>query len=236
MTLIFSDKFAINPQSAEGGGGGAINNVDFSKLNYQNYYTINSSSIPVLINGYYTKFNSPLIVNSGGAEYSANSGVVDFSQPFEINCEFIAPTTAGGAIFGNCYSNQYFRCPSAEFQANGTTTIWTAVSTDGETWTNSFSFTTSEVPTVLGGRYIINHKYDGSNYTVSVTYNENTVTKTQVLSTPPYFKNGSSATSSYFGFGGTANNANLEFKDGKIWIGNTYIKQSGVLTWGCEGK
>ena len=235
MTLIFNEEFAINPQSAEDGGG-TKNNVDLSKLNYQNYYTTTSSGGPLLVNGYYTRFNSPLVVNSGGAEYSANSGVVDFSQPFEINCEFIAPTTAGGAIFGNSYPNQYYRCPSAEFKADGTNTIWTAVSTDGSTWTNAFAFTTSEVPSVLGGRYIINHKYDGSNYTVSVTYNGNTVTKTQVLSTPPYFRGDSSSTSCYFGFGGTAYAGQLQFKDGKIWIGNTYIKQDGVLTWGCESK
>lgn len=236
MTLIFNEEFAINPQSAQSGGGGS--SIDWSKIFYRT--TDNPSNTDGSIQeGYYTNFgNKGIIINQTAVTSSGHSGsnvteCVNFSQPFEINAEFI-PGQLGGAIFGNAVTNQYFSCPSAEFQ-NGQ--IWTAVSTDGTTWTNQFTFTSSEIPIAINETYIINHKWDGTNYTVTVKKGDTVVKKSETLTgTPFYNSNATNTNRSLLCFGGCAGQSSLRFQYGKIFVGNTYIKQNGVLVWGCEGK
>ena len=116
MTLIFNEKFAINPQSAESGGGGGeiVNTVDWSKIGLtssRNTTMPSNYTYPVIFNGrlWISQPNEGFYPR-GSSEDNGTTKVVDFSKPFEIHAKITAPTyvtNKPSCVFGNCYSNQY---------------------------------------------------------------------------------------------------------------------------------
>lgn len=243
MTLIFNEEFAINPQSAESGGGGGgqiVNTIDWSKLgfNLSDYSTdINDRQI---INGGVWLRGWPLIPR-GSADETGATKFVNFSQPFEIHAKFSAPTVdtnRASCIFGNNRTNHYCESPECAYtMQEENNTFWFGLSTDGSNWTYTQRFSTSEVPkSTTGEVYETTSKYTGSEWVVSVTFKGETVTKSLTITGTPYYNNTSSTSSSYFCFGMNGNGSSNALGGGYIYLDNTYIKQNDVLVWGCETK
>lgn len=241
MTLIFNEEFAINPQSAQsGGGGGTKNNVDWSKIGLSKSYNEVSRS------DYNYMSNGSIWVRDDGAFYPRASKTetyttkfVNFSQPFEINVQFTSPTETdrNSVIFGNGYGNQYFRCPACEYQAaNADITFWFGLSTTGTTWDYGVVFSPSEVPKLPAGEtYVVSSKYDGTNWIVTVKWGENNVaTKSVAITGTPYYSSNSGSDGSYLQIGQNASNTSTTAHGIFFYLGNTFVKQNDVLVWGCE--
>ena len=241
MTLKFSNEFAINPQSAASGGGGITNTVDWSKIGF-NLSSYNTSGYPTqIINGQIWRNNEGFYPRATANEANTTK-FVNFSQPFEINVKFSAPTgdtSRNSVIFGNNYYNQYYHTPASEFMYTHENdfVIWCGLSSDGSRWNEAnFGFDTSEISRVAGDIYECNYKYDGSKYTVTVKHNDEVATKSVDVTGTPYYSDASNANGSYFCFGQNASNTATSFHGGYFYLDNTYIKQNGVLVWGCETK
>lgn len=211
-----------------------VNNVDWNKAGYVfgNYST----------GGTYNKILSGKVYAVSGvyprttADETGTTKFVNFSQPFEINFEFTAPTiiSHNHVLFGNGYYNQYFRSPACEYQANSSNvTFWAGLSTSGSTWDYGLSFTPEEIPKVAGDTYNVNYKYDGSRFILSVTHNNITLTKSVAVTGTPYYSTHEASDGTYLSFGKNAENGSTSF-EGYFHAWNTYIKQNGVLVWGCE--
>lgn len=211
-----------------------VNNVDWNKTGYVfgSYGT----------DGTYAKILSGKVYAASGvypratADETGTTKFVNFSQPFEINFEFTAPTVTSHnhVLFGNGYTNQYFHSPACEYQANAANiTFWAGLSTSGSTWDYGLSFTPDEIPKVVGDTYNVNYKYDGSRFILSVTHNNITLTKSVEVVGTPYYNTTYSSSGTYFSFGKNAGNSGTGF-DGYFHAWNTYIKQNDILVWGCE--
>ena len=211
-----------------------VNNVDWNKAGYVfgKYAT----------DGTYDKILSGKVYAANGvypratADETGTTKFVNFSQPFEINFEFTAPTITSHnhVLFGNGYYNQYFRSPACEYQANiSNVTFWAGLSTSGTTWDYGLSFTPEEIPKVAGDIYNVNYKYDGSKFILSVTHNNITLTKSVAVTGTPYYSTHESRDGTYLSFGKNAGNGGTPL-EGYFHAWNTYIKQNGVFVWGCE--
>lgn len=211
-----------------------VNNVDWNKAGYVfgNYGT----------GGTYDKILSGKVYAASGvypratADETGTTKFVNFSQPFEINFEFTAPTITSHnhVLFGNGFYNQYYRSPACEYQANSANvTFWAGLSTSGTTWDYGLAFTPEEIPKVAGDTYNVNYKYDGSKFILSVTHNDITLTKSVAVTGTPYYSTHEAGDGTYLCFGKNADNGSTPF-EGYFHAWNTYIKQNDVLVWGCE--
>lgn len=212
-----------------------VNNVDWNKIGYVfgNYRTDNIYYNKILSGKVYA---APGVYPRGTADESYTTKFVNFSQPFEINIEFTAPavTSHNHVLFGNGYTNQYYRSPACEYQANtANVTFWAGLSTSGTTWDYGLSFTPEEIPKVAGDIYNVNYKYDGSRFILSITHNDITLTKSVEVVGTPYYSTNDDSSGTYFNFGANADNSSTIF-EGYFHAWNTYIKQNDVLVWGCE--
>lgn len=212
-----------------------VNNVDWDKIGYvfggyitdRNYYDKILGGKVYARNGVYPR---------GTADETYTTKFVNFSQPFEINIEFTAPTETSHnhVLFGNGYTNQYFRSPACEYQANtANVTFWAGLSTSGSTWDYGLVFTPDEISKVAGDTYNVNYKYDGSRFILSITHNDITLTKSVEVVGTPYYSTNDDSNGTYFNFGANAGNSGTVF-EGSFHAWNTYIKQNDVLVWGCE--
>lgn len=211
-----------------------VNNVDWDKIGYvfERYDTYDT---------YYRIQHGKVYARGGVYPRAAKNETgttkfVNFSQPFEINIEFTAPpvTSHNHVLFGNGYSNQYYRSPACEYQANtADVTFWAGLSTSGSTWDYGLVFTPDEIPRVAGDIYNVNYKYDGNRFILSVTHNNITLTKSVEVIGTPYYNTTYGSSGTYFSFGKNASNTITAF-DGYFHAWNTYIKQNNVLVWGCE--
>lgn len=211
-----------------------VNNVDWNKTGY----VFNSYGT----DGTYDKILSGKVYAASGVyprattDETGTTKFVNFSQPFEINFEFTAPTITSHnhVLFGNGYYNQYFCSPACEYQANNSSiSFWAGLSTSGTTWDYGLSFTPEEIPKVAGDTYNVNYKYDGSRFTLSVTHNNTTLTKSVTVTGTPYYSTHEASDGTYLSFGRNAGNGSTPL-EGYFHAWNTYIKQNGVLVWGCE--
>lgn len=211
-----------------------VNNVDWNKVGYV-LGDYNTTGAPCRIqNG--KVYASLGIYPRGTADETYTTKFVNFSQPFEINIEFTAPTITSHnhVLFGNGYTYQYFRSPACEYQANtADVTFWAGLSTSGSTWDYGLVFTPEEIPKVAGDIYNVNYKYDGSRFILSVTHNNITLTKSVEVTGTPYYSTHGGGEGTYFSFGKNAGNNGTAF-EGYFHAWNTYIKQNNVLVWGCE--
>lgn len=211
-----------------------INNIDWDKISYAFGNYLNDSTTSKILNG--KVYAESGVYPRGTETETGTTKFVNFSQPFEINIEFTAPTVTNRnhVLFGNGYSNQYFHSPACEYQANSSNvTFWAGLSTSGSTWNYGLSFTPDEIPKVAGDIYNVNYKYDGSRFTLSVTHNNITLTKSVEVVGTPYYNTTYDSSGTYFSFGKNAENSSTAFK-GYFHAWNTYIKQNDVLVWGCE--
>lgn len=211
-----------------------VNNVNWDKTGYVfgNYGT--DASYDKILSGKVYAANG--VYPRATATETGTTKFVNFSQPFEINFEFTAPTITSHnhVLFGNGFYNQYFRSPACEYQANSSNvSFWAGLSTSGTTWDYGLLFTPEEIPKVAGDIYNVNYKYDGSRFILSVTHNNVTLTKSVEVTGTPYYSTWEASDGTYLSFGKNAGNGSTPF-EGYFHAWNTYIKQNDVLVWGCE--
>lgn len=215
-----------------------VNNVDWSKigLNLHSYNT--SGNKTDIIDGKLWRNGSGFFPRAT-ADETGTTKFVNFSQPFEIHAKFSAPTedlTRPSCIFGNGYDNQWCRSPECTYTSqDANNTLWFGLSTDGQNWTYTQSFTPSEVPkSTTGEVYEVTSKYTGSEWIVSVTFNGETLTKSLTITGTPYYSSNNSSDGSYLCIANNAGSTSMALHGGYIYLDNTYIKQNDILVWGCE--
>lgn len=100
MTLIFSDKFAINPQSAEsGGGGGSQPSLKHTVVVEEEVKPVKESLTVVTSLNYITFSklfdNVGVLSDFSTANYAESKIGTPSSQNYEINVNFTTPTFSG---------------------------------------------------------------------------------------------------------------------------------------------
>ena len=152
---------------------------------------------------------------------SYNNIIVDWSQPFEIQCTYKHLNTEAVALFG-CMGTNYYKAPSVESRPL-TGIVWVGIPINGTSWGMSTSITIN-IP--IETWMTVTEVWDGNTVTISV--NNGSVTETAIL-TPSSIYNGGGTS---FQFGNVAQDSRLRGENWFLDLERSHIKSNDTLVWG----
>ena len=183
-----------------------------------------SNSAPAFEDGWIGPF-------SNGSQYIVprkNGEIVkpDWRQPFEIQVAFQVSSSVSHSqvLFGA--QQHYYYCPSIELSSN-LQGIWCGFTTNGSNWDYSLSFSQEEFPILLDTEIIVRARWDGVNYSVTLTCEDTTVSKSITPSAVHYYN-----ASYHLEFGGISTSSNHCATYVKINLRKTRMLQGGEVLWG----
>lgn len=160
----------------------------------------------------------------------ANDQIVkpDWRQPFEIQVTFtVSGSVSRSQVLFGAVQNYYY-CPSIELTGN-LSGVWAGFSTSGRSWEYNMNFSTSEFPITLNREISAKASWDGQTYTVILSSDDTTVSKSITPSASHYYS------SSYnLEFGGINQSSNHYARYVKINLLKSFLKQNSTLLWGVD--